>query len=138
MARVKHILHRAYALFSSHAIEREIDDELLFHLEMRTEENIDSGMTPSTARQEAVRRFGDLAQIRAACRQVEIDNHPGLKALKLLLWVVVGIGLSLRLSASVRGVKPLGDLLVIIAMFSRLLIYVRSTRADKYTPSRSR
>ena len=139
MLRVKSILRKAHTRLSAQAAEREIDDELLFHIEMRTQENVASGMTHGAAREDAVRRFGDLAQIRAACRKADKEARPGLKALKLLLfWVVVGIGVLLRLDASVRGMKPMGDLLVMIAIFTRLLIYVRHTQLNRHITSRQR
>lgn len=111
----------------------EIDEELRFHLEMRTQENINAGMTSDEAQQDAVKRFGDLERIKLSCQKIKRENGNGLKALKLLLWVVVGIGLSLRLVASVHEIRPIGNTLVMIAILSRLLIYARSMRPDKYT-----
>ena len=49
-------------------IEHEVDAELRFHLDRRTEELIDQGMTPEAARREAVRQFGDLAHTKQYCR----------------------------------------------------------------------
>ena len=48
-------------------IEDEVDAELRFHLDRRTEELIDQGMTPEAARREAVRQFGDLAYTKQYC-----------------------------------------------------------------------
>ncbi len=48
-------------------IEHEVDAELRFHLDRRTEELIDQGMTPEAARREAVRQFGDLAYTKQYC-----------------------------------------------------------------------
>ncbi|AHG93247.1 permease (plasmid) [Gemmatirosa kalamazoonensis] len=49
-------------------VEREVDAELAYHLEMRTAENIAAGMDPGAAREAALRRFGDVAQIASTCR----------------------------------------------------------------------
>ena len=43
----------------------EVDDELMFHLEMRTRELEAAGMDPVAARGEAQRRLGDLARMRS-------------------------------------------------------------------------
>ncbi|MEO8449587.1 MAG: ABC transporter permease [Gemmatimonadota bacterium] len=51
-------------------LEREVRDELDFHLEMRVRELIDHGMTPATARAEAIRRLGDVPAMRARLRQL--------------------------------------------------------------------
>jgi len=42
----------------------EVDEELSFHLEMRTRELIAAGMDPAAARSEAERRLGDLGRMR--------------------------------------------------------------------------
>src|SRR4029453_10903630 len=47
-------------------VNREVDDELAFHLEMRTREFIERGMDPAAARREAERRFGNVRRMRAA------------------------------------------------------------------------
>src|SRR5436309_9285515 len=48
------------------SVEQEVDDELAFHLEMRTRELVESGMDPEAARREAERRLGGLRGARAA------------------------------------------------------------------------
>jgi len=64
MAWRKVFRDRLRALRNSDAVHREIDEELLFHLEMRTEENVRRGMSPEAARREAEKRFGRLTQIK--------------------------------------------------------------------------
>jgi len=48
----------------------ELNDELAFHLDMRTEEYVGAGMSPADARAEALRRFGDVARAEAECRRI--------------------------------------------------------------------
>ena len=48
----------------------DVDDELSFHLQMRTEEYLAAGMTPAEARAEAMRRLGDLETSRRTCRRI--------------------------------------------------------------------
>jgi predicted permease len=45
-------------------ITAEVDEEIRFHLEMRIAELVRAGMTPAQAREEALRRFGDLERAR--------------------------------------------------------------------------
>jgi hypothetical protein len=45
-------------------LDREIEDELSFHLEMRTRENLAAGMSPEEARRRARERFGELERVR--------------------------------------------------------------------------
>ncbi len=57
-------------LFPQRRLEKDIDEELEYHIERRTRENIAAGMSPSAAREEALRRFGDVANVRKACRRI--------------------------------------------------------------------
>ena len=51
-------------------MEREVDSELAFHLEMRVRELLEQGMTPDDARAAALERFGDVDRITEACRDL--------------------------------------------------------------------
>ena len=64
MAWRKVFLDRLRALRDGDAVHREIDEEVRFHLDMRTEENLRRGMSPEEARREAERRFGRLTRIK--------------------------------------------------------------------------
>jgi hypothetical protein len=46
-------------LFSRSKVERDIDNELRSHLEMRIEDNIAAGMSPEEGRRDALLRFGN-------------------------------------------------------------------------------
>lgn len=50
-------------------LERDLDDEIRFHVEMRTKANLAAGMDPQEARMDAERRFGDQAPVRRAGRK---------------------------------------------------------------------
>ena len=62
-------------------VEQEILDELEFHLEMRTLDNVRAGMPADEARQDAVRRFGDFQRIRKTCRQTLLGERIMLQRL---------------------------------------------------------
>jgi putative ABC transport system permease protein len=50
-------------------LERDMDEELRFHIRMRTQDNIDRGLAPDEARRVAERRFGNLTLIKESCRE---------------------------------------------------------------------
>jgi putative ABC transport system permease protein len=58
-------------------VDQEVDEELAFHLEMRTRELVERGMDPETARAVAISRLGDLASLRRACLDLgrKRDRH---------------------------------------------------------------
>src|SRR5438105_4633005 len=51
-------------------MKQEIDDELRFHMEMCTAENVAAGMSPEEAAREACKRFGNQQSVREECRDV--------------------------------------------------------------------
>jgi putative ABC transport system permease protein len=48
-------------------VDREVDEEIEFHLEMRTRELAERGMDPIAARQVAIHRLGDLRHLKRTC-----------------------------------------------------------------------
>ena len=54
-------------IFRRAQIAEAVDDELAFHLDMRTQRLIACGMAPDAARREAVRQFGDFDGVRRDC-----------------------------------------------------------------------
>jgi hypothetical protein len=50
-------------------VKQEIDEELRFHIEQRTAENIAAGMSADEAALEARKRFGNLQSVREECRK---------------------------------------------------------------------
>ncbi len=58
------------ALFRIRRMEREMDAELRFHLEMETEKSIRAGMSPEDARRAALRNFGGVERFKEECRDV--------------------------------------------------------------------
>jgi hypothetical protein len=55
---------------------REIGEELAFHLEMCVEENLARGMTPREALEEARVRFGNMEEIHLMCCQLAAQTEP--------------------------------------------------------------
>src|SRR5437763_7110305 len=53
---------------------RDVTDELRFHLEMRSQEFIDAGLSPDDARRAAQQAFGDLTAIDAELREARASR----------------------------------------------------------------
>ena len=60
-------------------VDREVDDEMGFHLEMRVRELVASGMDEEEARAEALRRAGDVEAIKARMRHEARRREVGVK-----------------------------------------------------------
>jgi putative ABC transport system permease protein len=62
------VKRRLRALLRRAAVERELDEELRFHLERQIEQNVARGMSPGEAARAAVASFGRVENIKEECR----------------------------------------------------------------------
>jgi hypothetical protein len=64
---------RLRAVFRRGQVERELDEEVRFHLEMETEKNLRAGMSAADARGAALLAFGEVDRMREAHRDAHRD-----------------------------------------------------------------
>src|ERR1044071_2911191 len=62
---------RLRGLLRKSRVEREMEEELRFHLSMRAAENVRRGMTREEAERAALRSFGQWSRIKESCRDVK-------------------------------------------------------------------
>src|SRR6185436_2559486 len=101
---------RARALFTPGSVERDLHDELSFHIECETMKLIDQGLSPEDARARARVKFGSTTVAADECRDERgtafIDNTIGdlqyalrtfrrapLATLTIVVTVAIGLGL---------------------------------------------
>src|SRR5262245_33480066 len=82
---MNNLLHRLYqfilqfcrrllALMGGRRFEREMDEEMRFHIEMQTEQNLEAGMAEAEARQAAQRQFGNQTWLKEVSREIWIST----------------------------------------------------------------
>lgn len=69
-------MNRLRSVFRRRRLDRELSDELRFHVEMRTRENLAAGMSPEEARYAALRQFGNVGAVREQTRDAWGFRHP--------------------------------------------------------------
>jgi len=101
---------RVQALISPRRVERELDEELAFHLERETQRHIANGLSPADARLRARARLGSVALAADQCRDARgtcfVDDlardllyafrtfrRAPLAALTIIATVALGLGL---------------------------------------------
>ena len=60
-------------------VERDVDAELGFHLEMRTQRLVEGGLDPASARAQALHQFGDWDQVRAELLAIDAQQEKTVK-----------------------------------------------------------
>jgi predicted permease len=67
-AEIRPGIRRLLRFITPHSAARDADDEIRLHLTLRTEQLIAEGLSPAAAREEAARRFGEIADERREFR----------------------------------------------------------------------
>ena len=84
-------------------LTHEIDEELAFHLETRTQRLIAAGMPPDAARREALRQFGDVDTVRHDCLIIDQDRERAMRRANVIDEMRQDLGYALRVLRHNRG-----------------------------------
>jgi putative ABC transport system permease protein len=60
-------------------IEREVDEEIAAHLELQTRRYIERGMTEREARDAALKRFGNVTEVRDECQDIRREMEANVR-----------------------------------------------------------
>ena len=131
---MKDLTRRLFNPTSSDAIEREVEEELRFHLDSLTEQQLQNVDTLEEARAAALRRFGNVEQVKDECVEISERRRPFTRALKSFLILTFLTGIFLRIFATELHVERVGQMLIAIAIMGRLFLYVRGLKPAAFLP----
>ena len=120
---------------SKEEIEREIEEELRFHLDLLTQARLQH-MTLEGAKDAALKRFGNFERIKEQCVEISRRNHPSVRAFKFVLLIVFLVGVLLCVLSVEPNINHLGDLLIAVPILTRLLLYVRGLSPSTFFQDR--
>ncbi|MGH7678399.1 MAG: ADOP family duplicated permease [Gemmatimonadaceae bacterium] len=75
---------RRYLRFWRSNVSSDVNDELAFHVQERIDDLVARGMHPLAARDEAMKRLGDLEQLRMTCRSLAQEQETTMKRSELI------------------------------------------------------
>lgn len=117
----------------SRRVPREVEEELQFHLDLLTEEHCRQDVPWEQAHAEAIKRFGDVEQIRDECVRIAGRNQPAVLALKWLFACVFLCGVLVRVFSTDYHVTRIGHLLLEVGALGRLLLYLRGKSPSRHS-----
>jgi putative ABC transport system permease protein len=89
------------------SVDKRVRSELAFHIEMRTRELVEQGMSPEDARREAVRRFGNLDAISADMVKIGRQTEGIMRRARFITEATQDARAALRLLARRRSFAAL-------------------------------
>ena len=122
------LIHR----FDPDQTRREIDEELRFHLDLLTDEHCLLDVPFAEARDAALRRFGNVEQIKNECVEISRRRHPAVRLLKLFLLLVFFAGVLVRIFSPEYHLTRVGDILMAVGVLGRLWLYVRGLNPSRF------
>ena len=78
------------------SVTEEVEAELEFHVEMRTQEYIERGMAPAQARAAALARFGNIADVGKTCRKIGERRDESMRRAEWLAELVQDLRYAVR------------------------------------------
>ena len=123
---------RLFQYFDREQAKREVDEELGFHLELLAQEHFQPHMPLEEAKAAALKRFGNVEQIRDKCVEISRRSHRSVRAVKAVLILVFLSGVLVRIFSTEIHVMRVGDILIAVAVMSRLFLYVRGLNPSSF------
>ena len=120
--------------FARRKIAVEVEEELRFHVEMLEHKYVRDGMSVAEAKTAAARRFGNLDRVKKQCVHISRRSSFTRRFLKLSSIAIALIGVSIHILGSDYKVSRIGNVLVMIALATRLLLYVRGLSPATFLP----
>ena len=131
---MKDLTRRLFNPGGSETIEREVDEELRFHLELLIEQHLQHGDTLEEAKAAALRQFGNVEHVKDQCVEISERKRAFTRVLKSFMVLIFFAGIFVRIFGTELHVDRVGDMLMTIAVMGRVFLYVRGLKPAGFRP----
>lgn len=119
------------------AFALEVEDELLYHIELLTRDYLQQGLPLEEAKKAALKRFGNMSDVRDECVKIGERNNSLLLLLKVGLLTLFLTGVLMRIFIPGVNFRHLAHLLIAVAILGGLFMYVRGLNPSIFLPKQN-
>jgi hypothetical protein len=112
----------------------DVEEELRFHVEMLERKYAQQGMSVAHAKAAALKRFGNLERVKKQCVDISRRNSFQRRVFKAVSILIALMGLAIKTFSVDYRVARIGGVLIMIAIGTRLLLYVRGLSPWTFLP----
>lgn len=121
-------------MMTNRKTERDVAEELQFHVDMLELKYAQHGMSTAEAKAAAKRRFGSFERVKRQCVAIS-ERTTLLRRVLKTSFILIGLaGIAVRIVSSDFNVSRIGVVLIMIAISGRLLLYVRGLGPSTFFP----
>lgn len=121
-------LRNLFRHFDGHALQRQVEEELQFHIEMRAQDYQKEGIDYEASLERAKLRFGDFAMVKRQCVEISAKNSVGIWILKVLFTISFLLGVLIKSITPELNTTRIGSVLMMIGIFGGLLLIGKTIR----------
>lgn len=115
---------RAFRIESgAQRVQRDVDEEMEFHLAMRTQKLIKLGLSPQAAREEALKQFGDFTTVRTECIAINREHHRAMNRVNRLQDLKQDITYAIRSLGNNKGFAAITVLILALGIGSNTAMF---------------
>jgi len=130
---VSQSIRKFFGHFDRRALQRQVEEELQFHIEMRAQDYEKEGMNFDASLEKAKLRFGDFELVKSQCVEISARNSVGIWILKVVFTISFLLGVLIRSLTPELSVTQIGTILIMIGVFGGLMLIGKTIRVRDLT-----